>query len=58
MMNECDTCAHYYYDEEYEEYVCGVNMDEDDVYRMMSNKREHCPYWRNGDEYMTVRKQM
>ena len=29
-MAECDTCANYTYDEEYEEYVCDVNMDEDD----------------------------
>ena len=32
-MTECDTCANYSYDEEYEEYVCDVNMDEDDLVR-------------------------
>ena len=26
-MAECDTCANYTYDEEYEEYVCDVNME-------------------------------
>lgn len=57
-MSECDTCANYTYDEEYEEYVCDVNMDEDDFVRFMTNKREICPYYRNGDEYKVVRKQM
>ena len=46
------------YDEEYEEYVCDVNMDEDDLARFLSDKREHCPYYYNGDEYRVVRKQM
>ena len=57
-MSECDTCANYTYDEEYEEYVCDVNMDEDDFVRFMTNKRETCPYYSNGDEYKVVRKQM
>ena len=29
---ECDTCANFMYDEELEEYICDVNMDEDDWY--------------------------
>lgn len=57
-MPECDTCANLVYDEEYEEYVCDVNMDEDDLARFLSDKREHCPYYYNGDEYRVVRKQM
>ena len=27
----CDTCRNYAYDEEYEEYACMVDMDEDDT---------------------------
>ena len=38
-MAECDTCANLVYDEEYEEYVCDVNMDEDDLARFLSDKR-------------------
>lgn len=57
-MAECDTCANLVYDEEYEEYVCDVNMDEDDLARFLLDKREHCPYYYNGDEYRVVRKQM
>lgn len=57
-MAECDTCANYCYDEEYEEYVCDVNMDEDDLVRFMANRKTSCPYYRSGDEYQVVRKQM
>lgn len=56
---ECDTCANYYYDEDYEEYVCDVDMDEDDYARIfLGRKHESCPYYHNGDEYRVVRKQM
>ena len=57
-MSECDTCANYYFDEEFDEYICDVNMDEDDLVRFLSDRRENCPYYRNGDEYRMVRKQM
>lgn len=55
---DCETCALYYYDEEYEDYVCSADMDEDDVYRIMSNKHYACPFYRDGDEYRVVKKQM
>ncbi len=54
----CETCANYYYDEEYEEYVCDVDMDEDDYMRFITDKRNTCPYYRDGDEYKVVRHQM
>ena len=51
----CEMCMFYEYDEEYEEMVCTVSMDEDDMMRFYT-KRE-CPYFRFGDEYTIVRKQ-
>ncbi len=27
----CDSCTNYVYDEEYEYYVCEVNLDEDEM---------------------------
>lgn len=53
--NQCDTCKNYYFDEEYEAYVCMVAMDEDDVYRLHSNQT--CPYYQSDDDYLIVRKQ-
>jgi hypothetical protein len=58
-MNQCEECAFYSYDEEYDEYICGVNMDEDDYARLMGSPvRQACPYFRDGDEYKVVRHQM
>ena len=54
---ECDTCAYYAYDEEWEEWVCTVNMDEDDWARMLGSPRVRCPYYRDGDEYKIAGKQ-
>lgn len=54
----CETCAFYVYDDEYGAYLCDMNMDEDDYVRIMSNRYYQCPYYRNGDEYAVVRKQI
>ena len=54
----CESCTYYIYDEDYESYVCDKNMDEDEYMRFMSDKSYSCPYYRNGDEYAVVRKQM
>ena len=35
--NECDTCWYYDYDEEYEEYYCMMELDEDEYYRILSS---------------------
>ncbi len=57
MTAQCTDCAYLMYDEEYEEYVCTVDMDEDELARFAYGKRSGCPYYRNGDEYSIVRKQ-
>lgn len=54
----CETCTYFTYDEDYECYVCDIDMDEDEYVRLMSDDHYNCPYYRNGDEYLVVRKQM
>lgn len=54
----CNSCAYYVYDEEYAEYICDMAMDEDDYIRLRLDAHYNCPYYRNGDEYRIVRKQM
>ena len=54
----CETCAFYIYDGVYGAYLCDMNMDEDDYVRTMSDRYYQCPYYRNGDDYAVVRKQM
>lgn len=53
----CDTCSFYVYDEDYEDYMCQVNMDEDDVVRLMTDQKYTCPYYQYDNEYLIVRKQ-
>lgn len=55
-MSECESCAYYMYDEEYDEYLCTADLDEDDIYRL-SIGQKGCPFYRGGDEYSIVRKQ-
>ncbi len=58
MNTDCNTCNFYVFDEEYEDYYCQVNMDEDDYVRLMTDSRYSCPYYQSDDEYKVVRKQM
>lgn len=54
----CDTCAYYVWDDEYDCYVCESDLDEDEMSRFISDTMYECPYYRNGDEYKVVRHQM
>ena len=57
-MSICDECANYEYDEDYECYVCMVDLDEDEMQKFLSDSYDNCPYYINGDEYRVVRHQM
>ena len=57
MKANCDFCMNYAYDEEFDEYVCSINMDEDDYERILRTGMGNCPYFRFGDDYSIVRKQ-
>ena len=57
MANICESCEHYDYDEEYEEYICKIDMDEDEYLQFMSNASRTCPYYKFYDEYKSVQKQ-
>ena len=54
----CETCVYFVFDEEYEDYYCSADMDEDDYARLMQDAHRKCPFWRDGDEYAVVRHQM
>ena len=57
ICNECETCWNYDYDEEYDEYYCLMDLDEDETYRLLSAPKLHCPYYRQGDEHYLARRQ-
>ena len=56
-MSKCESCNFYIYDELYDDYVCDMDLDEDEMVRFLSSHTANCPYWRPGDEYITARKQ-
>ena len=57
-MSTCDTCLYYEYDEDYECYTCEMDLDEDEMYKFLTDSWNSCPYYRNNDEYEVVRHQM
>ena len=57
-MTQCETCCFYNYDEEYDEYICDVDLDEDEMRLFIQGSFHGCPYFQYGDEYRIVRHQM
>lgn len=53
----CEDCINYAYDDDYECYICLMNLDEDEMLRFMMGNFSSCPYYRAGDDYTIVRKQ-
>ena len=50
MKSNCESCAHYEYDEDYECFTCQMALDEDELYRFVTNTYYDCPYYSYGDE--------
>lgn len=57
MISNCDYCINYEYDEDYDCYMCIMDLDEDEMRLFITNNFKSCPYFRPGDEYTIVRKQ-
>lgn len=57
MTSNCEDCVYYDYDEDWESYVCIMNLDEDEMVRFLSGDSRSCPYYRYYDEYKSVQKQ-
>ena len=57
-MSKCENCYNYLYDEDYECYVCQMDLDEDEMWKFLSATFDSCPYYQPGDEYTIVRHQM
>jgi hypothetical protein len=55
---DCESCLNYSFDEEYDCYICQVNLDEDDMGRFISNTVLHCPHFQYNNEYKIVNKQI
>ena len=42
-MNQCEMCWYYDYDEEWGEYYCMQDFDEDEMYRLLTKPDGRCP---------------
>ena len=58
MGGNCETYTYLTYDEDYDTYICDAAMDEDDYIRLQEQSFKGCPYYRDGDEYRVVKKQL
>ena len=58
MAGICEECVHYDYDEELDAYYCTMDLDEDEMVKFITGNFHQCPYFKMGDEYRIVRKQM
>ena len=55
----CEECAYFTYDEEYDSYECEFAIDEDEAARASYyGERYVCPHFQYQDEYRVVRSQM
>lgn len=53
----CDSCVYYDYDDEYDTYICMMNLDQDEMEKFVSYSFDNCPYYKAYDEYKMVKKQ-
>ena len=57
MGGKCESCVYYSYDEEYDDYICEMDLDEDEMERFLRGGSWECPFYRRGDDYATARRQ-
>lgn len=56
MADNCEHCVHFVADDEFGDY-CGINLDEDEMEKFLTQSVESCHYFQFYDEYKIVRKQ-
>lgn len=54
---QCDMCLYQAEDIETGESYCTINMDQDDLARLLGGSRQRCQYFKMGDDYSIVKKQ-
>ena len=54
----CESCEFYDWDDDFDAYVCTMNLDEDEMLRFLHGENASCPYYRFYDEYKSVHKQI
>ena len=49
MRFSCEDCIHYTYDEEYDDYTCEQDLDEDEMVRFLARELMACPFYHSGE---------
>ena len=49
MRFSCEDCIHYTYDEEYDDYTCEQDLDEDEMVRFLARELTACPFYHSGE---------
>ena len=57
MKANCDCCANYVYDEEFDYYICLIDLDQDEMERFTSFATAGCPYFRYDDDHTLASRQ-
>ena len=57
-QTSCDTCLYFTYDEDYEAYMCDMDMDADEYADVMYDDQYSFQYYRNDNKYAVLTKQM
>ena len=58
VSSRCDDCLYYEYDEEWDDYSCIMDLDEDEMRLYLMGRFSSCPYYKPGNEYSIVKKQI
>lgn len=45
----CEDCMYYTYDEEFDDYSCEQDLDEDEMVRFLAREFTSCPFYRGGN---------
>lgn len=56
-MDRCDSCWYNNYDDEEDEYYCSMDLDEDEWYRIQTEHKGACPFYRLADDYYLPHRQ-
>ena len=56
-MDKCESCVFYLYDEEYDDYVCDMDLDEDEMVLFLQHQYTACPYFSFSDDYKLAGRQ-
>ena len=57
MKKSCESCEYYDYDDFSDQYVCKIDLDEDEYLDFINSRTKECPYYKFYDEYKSVQKQ-